>query len=567
MGLVVLVVIAMSMFAGSARAQFSPGKLSRSHAAVSGATACFRCHEPRKATTAERCLDWHRTLGARIAAGAGFHGRMEPSQRARCGTCHAEHGGEAVALVAWPGGRRDGFDHRLAGFALEGAHAKLKCNDCHRASLIRGDEVRDDKSLRLEATHLGLSTRCFECHQDPHRGQFEDRVTKNDCKSCHGTSSWKPAAFDHASARFQLDGGHAKLTCARCHFPEDAAGKRVAAGTPGAVVRYRPVDFASCASCHNDPHAGRMGPNCASCHTSAGWSRLALGRFDHGRTRYPLTGLHVQVACSKCHWSETTAGKRVAAGSPGSRVHYQPVPFAQCTACHKDPHRDRLGTDCMRCHSTQGWSTVAANAFDHDRTRYPLRGRHRDVTCAKCHRPGTERTLAFAKCTDCHADAHRGQLARRKDRGACEACHDVDGFSPAHFGFEEHATTVFPLREAHRAVHCAACHRRAKPAEAGFEFALQGGTCTTCHADPHAGQFETKGATCTRCHAEATWRIAPFDHARTRFPLDGAHVRVACSNCHRAATIGGKPGVVRYRPLETACRSCHGQPPAKAKQP
>ena len=91
-----------------------------------------------------------------------------------------------------------------------------------------------------------------------------------------------------------------------------------------------------------------------------------------------------------------------------------------------------------------------------------------------------------------------------------------------------------------------------------FNFRAGEHACAACHTDPHAGQFAPV-TECARCHEAAAWRIPRFDHDKTRFHLEGAHRRVACSACHRAEKVAGK-SVVRYRPLDTACRSCHTQP-------
>ena len=568
-GLVMLAVGSMLMPV-SARGQFSPGKLSRAHAAVEGTTQCFKCHEPRRATTAARCLDCHRPLAARIAAGTGFHAKLDAKERQSCGRCHPEHGGETAKLIAWPGGR-DAFDHRRTGWPLDGEHTKLRCNDCHKPDLVRDEDVRSSSSLALERTHLGLSTRCVECHRDPHAGQFDATVQKSDCAACHSTSGWKKLRFDHGVSRFPLDGKHTALACASCHPSQDPSGAKVASGTPGAVVRYRPLGL-ECTSCHTDPHQNRFGPSCRGCHSTGGWKQLRLTSFAHDRTRYPLTGRHTSLACEKCHWSKDAAGKKVAPTTSGATVHWKPIPFQACTSCHTDPHKARFGADCARCHSTSGWKTLVAGSFDHDQTRYPLRGRHQNLACDKCHRTSGQ-AVAFARCTDCHADAHRGQLLDRADGGACESCHDVGGFEPARFGPEEHAKSRFPLADAHRAVACLACHRRmdaipgaAKPAATSglrvtatsdVRLRFQDRSCAGCHQDPHAGQFTRDGnVDCARCHDAKSWRIARFDHDATRFRLDGAHARTRCAACHPTETKGGH-GVVRYRPLDVACRACH----------
>ena len=467
------------MYPATARAQFSPGPLSAAHQAIEGPTACMECHEPKKTTTAVRCLACHKPLGARIAEQGGFHGR-DPDRSTACASCHPEHGGRAAALVSWPGGREK-FDHTLTGYVLTGRHAAQECKACHVPSLIRAQDVRAAKDLKLQTTYLGLSTRCAECHGDIHRGQFAAEIQRADCSPCHTTDKWNGAVVDHAKTRFPLTGKHALVACARCHFPEDDAGTRVAAGTTNSFVRFQPVKHDGCIDCHTDVHKGQY------------------------------------------------------------------------------------GTLCARCHATAGWTTIAVGAFDHDKTRYPLRGLHRRVDCAKCHTTGDfKKHLVFAQCTDCHEDRHGGQLAAGTTHGLCDACHSVEGFSPARFGVAEHKATRFPLRGAHLAVACNACHRSTatNAAPGSVRFALNAGACSDCHLDEHAGQFAKAagGAECKRCHGEATWHIASFDHSKTRFPLDGAHAKATCKACHMSTTIGNRR-TVRYRPLDTACKSCHATDP------
>ena len=86
----------------------------------------------------------------------------------------------------------------------------------------------------------------------------------------------------------------------------------------------------------------------------------------------------------------------------------------------------------------------------------------------------------------------------------------------------------------------------------------EAGECVTCHAvdDPHGDQFAGRG--CDECHAVETFRIPAFDHDRTRYPLDGAHRDVDCASCHPTETTTDGSRRIRWRPLETRCRDCHG---------
>ncbi len=475
-----LVGVALMTAPRTARAQFSPGPLSRSHAAIDKATACMDCHEPKRATTAVRCLTCHRELATRIRAGRGYHGR-DKNRSTQCASCHAEHGGRDAVLVSWPGGH-DSFDHSLAGYTLEGKHASLGCRTCHLPALVRAADVRAATSLRTATTYLGLPTRCAECHGDTHRGQFAARVAQADCAACHNPLAWKPVSVDHDGAAF------------------------------------------------------------------------------------PLTGRHAQVRCEGCHPTVTADGKVAPAGTLDAFVRYRPVPHEACVDCHTDPHKNKYGPDCTRCHTTAGWTEISTGAFDHDRTRYPLRGLHRGVACAGCHVGGAfKKPLTFARCADCHSDRHGGQLAKSVSGGACEACHSVEGFAPARYGVEEHKRTRFELRGAHLAVACVSCHKpTAKDAQRGsVQFRLKATLCADCHQDEHLGQFAAArgGAACSRCHGERAWREISFDHQKSRFPLDGAHARATCKACHKVEAVGGRR-TVRYRPLDTACRSCHATLPA-----
>lgn len=461
------------------RAQFSPGPLSSAHEAIDQPAACVQCHEPQKATSATRCFVCHKELGTRVASGLGYHGR-DRDRGTQCATCHAEHGGRKAAIVRWPGGKEK-FDHSLTGYVLTGGHAPLKCDQCHLPALIRAADVRGAKDLRLDSTYLGLSTRCAECHGDVHRGQFAEQIARADCAACHRTDAWR-----------------------------------------GVVI-------------------------------------------DHAKTHFPLTGKHTKVECDKCHYSQNDAGNKVAARSSNSFVRYAPLPFADCATCHADPHKGKYPGDCARCHATAGWNVIASGAFDHDKTRYPLRGLHRNVECVKCHTTGDlKKKIPFERCVDCHADRHGGQLMKSPSKGACDACHSVEGFTPPRYGTQEHEKTAFPLRGAHLAVACNECHKLTVPdgPRGNVRFRMKSGACMDCHVDEHAGQFAAsrEGADCRRCHVSTSWRIASFDHKKTRFALVGAHARAACTACHFEQTIGGKK-TARYRPLETACKACHATQP------
>lgn len=585
-----LPVFLVLLAAAPASAQLSPGPLSRAHAGLEGAAGCLECHAPRRGVVAEKCLECHRPLARRIAAGEGLHAR--PDYRS-CETCHIEHHGREFELIFWGEGGRDAFDHRQTGWPLRGAHANAGCRDCHRREHVADPGLRA-AGVDLDRTFLGLSTACTACHRDQHRGQFGDRS----CTDCHGMDSWRPAAgFDHAATGFPLAGAHARVACAGCHREtRDAAGD--------AFRRFAGLEFGSCSDCHSDSHRGQFaGRACSSCHAVEGWD--AVRGFDHDRTRFPLTGRHRRVGCGECH-----PGRRDPATGRTAR-RFRGLEFASCASCHSDPHRGRLGESCSSCHSTAGWGGVDRTAFDHDRTRFPLRGEHAELDCGACHggdpggavavtiggrRLDSLTEAALERCATCHADPHAGQLAAHA--GGCAECHTVAGFVPSTFGIDEHQETAFPLAGAHLAVPCDACHPKVPLSElppadaaAGAEalrpqpservrrrggdqeatrFRFASTRCAACHADPHGGELDTEiaAAGCESCHRVDQWSAVAFDHAGTGFALEGAHARRGCRACHGAeAILGGEPpgpDGLRFTGLPTTCAGCHRDPAPSA---
>ncbi len=67
---------------------------------------------------------------------------------------------------------------------------------------------------------------------------------------------------------------------------------------------------------------------------------------------------------------------------------------------------------CAACHSPAGWRLSAgagASGFDHDRTGFPLRGRHAASACSQCH---TGAGAPATTCERCHRDPHEGGTTR-----------------------------------------------------------------------------------------------------------------------------------------------------------
>ncbi len=125
---------------------------------------------------------------------------------------------------------------------------------------------------------------CYGCHakDDAHKGQFG-----NGCGTCHTTSGWLPASFDHSLTKFPLTGAHTKLSCSQCHT--------------NAVFTTLST---ACSSCHPDPsfHAGLFaGMTCDQCHTTTAWSPATFN-LSHPASCGEVSCIdHERAICRDCH--------------------------------------------------------------------------------------------------------------------------------------------------------------------------------------------------------------------------------------------------------------------------
>ncbi len=290
-----------------------------------------------------------------------------------CKNCHQEKSWDETK-----------FDHyRDADFRLKGKHKNLTCEGCHR-----------------EGLPLGLPTACIDCHQADDRHQNSNG---EDCAQCHSEKGWNKTEFNHnKDTDFRLNGAHKKVTCKGCHIAQ-------AAKTSKQNLEHSTVVGTQCKDCHStiDPHLGKMGDDCGSCHNEQNWSKEIV--FSHDFSEFPLTGAHQNLLCESCHQDKQFLE------TPGN-----------CEACHlgDDIHNGSLGEVCSDCHNTSLW--LSWN-FDHDeKTRFALEGAHRDLSCELCHSPQQSDPLKPAmRCVACHQqdDIHRGDFGPD-----CQQCHGTEVF-------------------------------------------------------------------------------------------------------------------------------------------
>lgn len=534
--------IFLQIVSTSAYAQLSPGDLHRTHKDLEGIKNCTSCHERGKQLSADKCLHCHQLLKTEIDQNHGLH---SGSAYQNCADCHVEHQGRSADLIYWKDGQ-DAFDHKITGYVLEGKHKELKCRDCHRSENIRSLAAIKEAGKDPQRTFLGLHRECLSCHHDEHRGQLAST-----CRDCHDMNAWKPApVFKHDKTAYPLTGRHQKVDCIKCH---KSLSDKPLEKDPD-YLQFKPLKHSKCNNCHNDPHKGRLGANCTSCHTTSGWQNINQRQFDHDRTRYPLRGKHLQVACAGCHKNGKATNK---------------LRFAACTDCHAPYHNEQFSKEngrkpCSDCHTVAGFSPSSFTIEQHQSTKFALTGAHLAIPCIACHDKTTAQGRVRFRfndlgCTGCHSNPHGKSILpmiNKPGNNSCQFCHNDASWQAVRF---DHSQTKFVLSGRHKKIACVKCHL--PTARDKVLFNTDKKVCADCHADPHGGQFIQKNTTqtaCQRCHTPQDWLAEKFDHNRdSRFSLKGAHRLVDCKKCHIPQREQGRQ-IIRYKPLDTACSSCHG---------
>jgi hypothetical protein len=366
------------------------------------------------------------------------------------------------------------FDHSKTAFPLTGAHVTVPCATCH-----------------VNGNYTTLPTLCYGCHQKDFTGTTNpNHVTSGfptTCDTCHTTSAWDPATFNHAAfTGFALTGAHATLTCVQCH-----------------VNNNYNLTSTACATCHITDFNGTTNPNhvtsgfptdCSICHSTTAWIPAT---FNHNTTAFPLTGAHLTVACAACHVNNN----------------YTTLP-TDCYSCHTadyngttNPNHKTVGfpTTCAVCHSTTAWSPAT---FNHNTTAFPLTGAHVTVACTSCHINGNYTTTP----TDCYS------------------CHTADYTGTNN---PNHIASAFPTT-------CATCHTTTSWAGATFNhtwFPIYSGThagkWTTC-GDCHVNSADYSVFSCITCHQHSEANTDPEHTGNKNY----VYSSTSCYSCHRNGTGG-----------------------------
>lgn len=294
------------------------------------------------------------------------------------------------------------------------------------------------------------------------------------------------------------------------------------------------------------------GKKCAECHGEHFGRDFKIIRFNenefnHRLSGYSLVGKHGMIKCGDCHKS----GYIKNGISQKKGFTYLGL-GTQCLSCHNDYHQSTLSSDCSGCHNEDAFRP--ASGFNHSKTSFPLKGKHLKAGCEKCHKI-TERNgmrfqefagIAFANCTNCHADVHQNKFGND-----CLKCHDEFSFhNLKSTNTFNHDRTDFPLRGNHRFVDCSKCHTGSLTAP------LKHGRCNDCHRDYHENQFLKNGRSpdCSECHSLDGFKpsqVTVEKHRQFDFPLEGAHLATPCFMCHQTENKW------KFTNLGTGCINCH----------
>ena len=192
------------------------------------AVACIQCHLVDEKTEVRQ----FRSIDKACKTCHPDHHGGQFQQELQQGDCTVCHLSDCTTFQLRP------YDHeKETGFPLIGAHAQVPCEHCHIEKTL--DQVTGQKVRRYRST----PTECAACHQDIHRGQFQ-QAGQTQCERCHeSTRPWTAQRFVHErDTRFPLEGSHAKVACGACH-------PAVPQKNGQSVIQYRPLST-RCEECH-----------------------------------------------------------------------------------------------------------------------------------------------------------------------------------------------------------------------------------------------------------------------------------------------------------------------------
>lgn len=465
---------------------------------------CFSCHQPGGNFTglSTDCYSCHKN---------DYETSLNPPHLVNafpisCKQCHTIQGWKPAS-----------FDHNATQFPLTGAHFSTDCANCHKNG------------------YTALPTSCINCHQT----NFNSTTNPNhaalaiptDCQTCHTTNpGWKPATFSIHDNYYQLIGAHASIAnnCASCHNGNYN-------NTPNTCYACHTSDYNTTL---NPPHVSSgFNTECQSCHSQNAWKPA---NWDHDGQYFPIySGKHNGKwnTCADCHTVQSNYA------------------IFSCIDCHEhnktkmdDEHQGISGyvyasNECLSCHP----KGTKEGAFDHSTSIFPLTGAHQIVDCSQCHKNGYANTPT--SCNECHQPQYNSSTnpnhAALSISTECSSCHTTNpNWKPAQFPQHD---TYFALTGAHATISndCSKCHNG--------NYNNTSNACSSCHQTAYSAAVNPNHTlaglsnACETCHNSNAWIPSSFNHTPTGFTLEGNHLSIQCSSCHKGTATG----------LNSLCVSCH----------
>ena len=151
--------------------------------------ACADCHVGKTTGTDTQCFSCHKS---------NYDGVQDPNHVSSnfstdCTTCHS--------TTAWIPST---FNHTTTKFPLTGAHTSVDCVKCHASG------------------YTNTPTDCYSCHKTKYDATTNPKHTQTNypsgsCQTCHKTTAWTPATFDHSKYFPISSGKHSGKSCSVCH--------------------------------------------------------------------------------------------------------------------------------------------------------------------------------------------------------------------------------------------------------------------------------------------------------------------------------------------------------------
>jgi hypothetical protein len=433
----------------------------------------------------------------------------------------------------------------------------VTCDSCHASN------KPDWKPASMSHTAVAAAV-CASCHDGSHviagtraLGKHTNHVaTTATCETCHTTTAWKPATFNHTAAGVNAGPG----TCNTCHDGTQARGVT-------AIANHIATAAIKCDSCHKNytsfkpaamDHTVVTATACATCHDGGHVSAGSGKGIGKNTTHVPTT-----VTCDSCHASNKPDWK------PASMSHTA-VAAAVCASCHDGAHLTSTGkglgksathvpttATCETCHSTTAWkpATYVHPADAAGRCNTCHTGSNGGMVQNSTHVP-----TSSVQCESCHKNFTAFKPANMDHTSvaatACATCHSGS--------FVIAGTRALGMNTNHvpTTATCGSCHSSSKAAwkpAVMSHIAVTGNVCANCHDGAHLtstgkglGKSATHvptTATCDTCHTTTAWKPATYVH-----PADAAG---RCNTCHTGSNGGLVQNSTHVPTTAVQCDSCH----------